>query len=119
MFSIKKMPNSIFVIEIFAPRDQYDEVHFMTALKDSLKEDSFGLVISISGDQHFSSQAKKDLGIWFKNNKDKLKKQCLGIARVKPFEDESQLKKSLAMKNAMPCPYHVVPSLEEGIAYFS
>ena len=116
MFSLKKILDSIAIIEIFEPRDSTDETKFMDALDDLLKEDRFGMIISITGEKHFSLKAKKDLGIWFKDNKKKLKEKCFGFIRIKPNEDESLTKKSQAMKNAMPCPYDVKSTIAKAQA---
>lgn len=116
MFSLKKNSQSIATIEIFEPRDSNDEIKFMDALNELLKEDAFGMIVSITGEKHFSLEAKKDLGIWFKNNKEKLREKCFGFIRIKPNEDESLSKKSLAMKNAMPCPYDVKSTIAKAQA---
>ena len=115
MFSLKKNQQSIAIIEIFEPRDSTDEIKFMGALNDLLKEESFGMVISITGEKHFSDNAKKELGIWFRNNKDLLSKKCFGFARVKPHEDDELSQKSLAMQKAMPCPYFVKSTIEKAL----
>lgn len=109
MLKVQIFPSNITLISLVEPREPRDEKDFFIALDNLLENERFGLIIEILGEKVFSHEAKKQLGIWFKQNKEVFRSRCFGIARIKPSEIDGLSVKSLSLQRAMPCPYTVKP----------
>lgn len=118
MLKITKEPNNIFLIEISLPRMIDDEVQFIDFLKNVFKHKRFGLILSVEGEKAFSHEAKKDLGLWFRQFSSDLENQCLGFARIDIAAEQSKNFTKKSLINSMPCPYQVFSCRLEAYQWF-
>ena len=105
----------IFILSIYEPREVDDETSFKYFLNDLLKEESFGLILKVSGERSFNLESKKYLNYWFKEHKSWLGKNCIGFVRVKDKQDICAPEKLETLKKAFPFKYHEVVNID--IAY--
>lgn len=115
MFSANEIHKDIFSLEINDPREEKDETEFLSFLDSVLSKNTFGLILKVEGEKSFSPEAKKALGVWFKENKPILKSKCFGFARVNQNAKKMGRLKSKALSLAMPCPYTVLHTTEEAL----
>ncbi|MAE72529.1 MAG: hypothetical protein CL675_00440 [Bdellovibrionaceae bacterium] len=112
-------PNHQFIVEITNPRTLKDESTFLGLLDDLIDRDRFGIAIKVEGGRAFSPEAKKRLGLWFKQNKAVLKKKCFGFARIKTQTTRVERLTSKAMRLAIPCPYDLFETEEAAIQWLT
>jgi len=117
MLDITEIEKGIFHVEIKNPRMVNDEDLFLTFLSKSLLFNEFRLILSIEGEKKFTKEGRKNLGIWFKANKEELGLRCLGFIRLKDEIIHPNDKKLKSMQLAMPCPYNVHTSLDGGLKW--
>ncbi len=73
----------------------------MSAMLD--KQQPFAVIL-LTQNKGMSREARREQGIWFKQNKQRLADFCVGVARVvQPDQDPEQLA-GIAMQRAMPFP---------------
>lgn len=115
MLKISREEDNIFVLEIFEPRLATDEKEFILFLDEVFQNSKFGIVLSVTGHKFFSLEGKKTFNMWFKENKDKLKRQCFGFARVSSETSKMLKLTSKALRLAMPCRYEVFNEKKDGV----
>ena len=68
------------------------------------KEKPFSMVIQAKPNSEFSAEARKQLGLWFKDNRQQLGRYCRGVARHVRSSEEGERVVSPNMQKAMPFP---------------
>lgn len=116
MIDVQKPAELTTYIYLAPPKQGTDEVEFINAMNEVLQEERFILIIEATGEASFSPAAKRELGKWFKSNKNELGQRCMALIRVGDGPTKLKRLKSKAMKLAMPCPYFVEPSYDEAFS---
>ncbi|UYM17867.1 hypothetical protein [Endozoicomonas euniceicola] len=68
------------------------------------KRQPFSMVIEAKPESRFSPEARKNFGLWFKENRVLLGRYCCGVARIVGSATEGERMVSENMKKAMPFP---------------
>ena len=68
------------------------------------KKQAFTMVIQAKPSSEFSPEARKQLGLWFKDNRQRLGDYCRGVARQVQSSEEGERVVSPNMQKAMPFP---------------
>ncbi len=113
MLRVLKGKGNTHHIELTSPRQESDEELFFAALDEVLNLDNFKIILEVRGEKSFSPEAKRRLGIWFKENKGILKERCQGLIRVSENAKAKERLSARALSLAMPCPYRVFDNLKE------
>ena len=77
------------------------------------KKQPFSIIMSAQPDSQFSPEARKEMGLWFKENRSNLGEHCCGIARVVDSVEHGNRVVSDNMKKAMPVPMKAFLSQED------
>ncbi|MCW7555150.1 hypothetical protein NX722_21485 [Endozoicomonas gorgoniicola] len=77
------------------------------------KRQPFSMVIEANPESRFSPEARRDFGLWFKENRVLLGSYCCGVARVVSSAREGDRVVSENMKKAMPFPMVAMTSSDE------
>lgn len=117
MFLVNNLKENICVMTIQEPREKRDEENFFATLNNLLKKSNFGIVLEVTGEKAFSLEAKKELNLWFRTNKNDLSQKCFGFVRVNQDLEELNPNRIITMKRAMPCDYEVKATIEEATTY--
>lgn len=105
MKSIQMVGWPIVTVSFNRPASDDDARQWLLDLSELLlKEQSFSLIIQAKPNSEFSPEARRQMGLWFKENRKKLGAFCCGIARIVLSEEEGDRVVSDNMKKAMPFP---------------
>ncbi|WP_422410426.1 MULTISPECIES: hypothetical protein [unclassified Endozoicomonas] len=105
MNSIQMVGWPIVTVSFNRPACDDDARQWLVDLSELLaREQPFSLIIQAKPNSEFSPEARRELGLWFKENRIKLGAFCRGIARVVLSEQEGDRVVSDNMKKAMPFP---------------
>ncbi|MGI9280128.1 MAG: hypothetical protein ACR2PX_10945 [Endozoicomonas sp.] len=105
MTSIQMVGWPIVTVSFNRPASDDDANQWLLDLSELLaREQPFSLIIQAKPNSEFSPEARKNLGLWFKENRENLGECCLGIARVVISEEEGDRVVSDNMQKAMPFP---------------
>ncbi|WP_153301523.1 hypothetical protein [Endozoicomonas arenosclerae] len=105
MTSIQMVGWPIVTVSFNRPASDEDAGQWLNNLSELLgREQSFSLIIQAKPNSEFSPEARRQLGLWFKENRDLLGEHCCGVARVVLSEEEGERVVSDNMKKAMPFP---------------
>ena len=106
-------------MSIFGNRIEEDEIKFMDFLDNLKGETNFGIILEVSGEKGFSATGKRNLNLWFKNNKDLLSKECIGFVRIRNGKEEIKNQIQDRIASVFPCPYLNVNCLEDAQSFLA
>ncbi len=112
MINLSHLKNRVFHLNFSAPTHSQDFqilMDFLTA--DLAKIGPIVLILETDGKGGFEPAHKRELSLWFKNNKKYLKENLLGLVRICSNISVFTRLSSKAFSAAMPCPYYVEENL--------
>lgn len=115
MIDIQEFEGNAFMVSLHSPKAVDDEKNFLGFLDALLELTHFGFILSVEGESSFSIEAKKQLNLWFKENRSTISSRCFAFVRLVQGGDAGKFK-TKALENALGCPYFVESSLEESIS---
>jgi hypothetical protein len=114
MLEVKTEKKTVYSIKLFEPKLASDEKNFLIELTKLVKIEGFILILEVYGEKGFSTEGKKQLGLWYRENKSILGQNCQAIFRVDPSSREKLSEASL--QKAFPCPYYVTESKDKALS---
>lgn len=99
-------------LSLVAPKQDDDFRLYLRELNKLLEQESFVCLMISDGSSHFDHEQKRELNIWFRNNKAELKKRCKGFCRVVSQQSLTSKLSSKALQLALGVPYFVTTQKE-------
>jgi hypothetical protein len=100
--------NNIVTLSFSFGSSDHEADHFFEFFDSLLdKKSPFFLILETDGASGFNPEKKKQLSLWFKREKRRLERYCLGMARIVPHMSLAEKFSAMAYKKLMPFPYLV------------
>ena len=105
MSAIQMMGWPIVSVSFNYPATDQDALVWMRELSALLaKQQRFSLIMQAKPNSKFSPAARRELGLWFKDNRQQLGIYCCGVVRLVHSTAEGERMVSDKMQKAMPFP---------------
>jgi len=114
MFKWSKPTDRLYEMQFSGELTLKEQIEFLDVLdRVSLEETPFVILTHSLGNSPLTRENKKRMNLWFKDNKDYLRKMCIGTVRVQPeFKDDHYEGSNL--QKGMPFPLYARSNRDAG-----
>lgn len=118
MFELKVLENDIFHMR-FRPAVTRDEaLEFLRVLKGlEARERRYAVIVETDGKSPLPTPERKQFAAWYRANKARLRRDCVGLARLAPDVSALERFSAKAFRLFVPVPYHVTSHPEDALRW--